>query len=55
LASSGIPTELDLLGLLEATIVSEGRRGHTKGIKILIDDETIALVAREDPQLLDVL
>jgi len=52
---SGILAELDLLGLIEATVVSKGRRGRTKRIKILIDDETIARVARGDAQLLDVL
>jgi cell division control protein 6 len=52
---SGILAELDLLGLIDATVVSKGRRGRTKRIKILIDDETIARVARGDAQLLDVL
>ncbi len=52
---SGIIAELDLLGLLEATIVSKGRRGRTKRIKTLIEDETLARMAKEDAQLLDLL
>jgi len=52
---SGIIAELDLLGLIEATIVSKGRRGRTKRIKTLIDDETLARMAKEDAQLLDLL
>jgi archaeal cell division control protein 6 len=52
---SGILAELDLLGLIEATIVSKGRRGRTKRIKILIDEETIGRVVKGDVQLTDVL
>ena len=52
---SGIVGELDLLGLIDATIVSKGRRGRTKRIKVLIDDDTIARVVKEDAQLIDVL
>jgi len=52
---SGILAELDLLGLIEATIVSKGRRGRTKRIKVLIDNETVARMAKEDAQLADLL
>lgn len=52
---SGILAELDLLGLVEAAVVSKGRRGRTKRIKILIDHETITRVLEEDRQLLDIV
>jgi cell division control protein 6 len=50
---SGILAELDLLGLVEAAVVSKGRRGRTKRIKALIDDETLSRLVKADPQLLD--
>jgi cell division control protein 6 len=50
---SGILAELDVLGLVEAAVVSKGRRGRTKRIKLLIDNETLARVIGEDARLLD--
>jgi cell division control protein 6 len=50
---SGILAELDVLGLVEAAVVSKGRRGRTKRIKLLIDNETLAKVIGEDARLLD--
>jgi archaeal cell division control protein 6 len=50
---SGIIAELDVLGLLEAAVVSKGRKGRTKRIKLLIDNETLARVIGEDARLLD--
>jgi cell division control protein 6 len=50
---SGILAELDVLGLVEAAVVSKGRRGRTKRIKVLIDNETLARVIGEDAGLLD--
>jgi len=38
---SGILAELDLLGLVQASVVSKGRRGRTKKIQLLVDDETM--------------
>ena len=38
---SGILAELDLLGLVEASVVSKGRRGRTKKIQLLIDTEAL--------------
>ncbi len=38
---SGILAELDLLGLVEASVVSKGRRGRTKKIQLLIDMEAL--------------
>ena len=52
---SGILAELDLLGLVEAAVVSKGRRGRTKRIKLLIDDETLARVIGEEARLLDLV
>lgn len=52
---SGILAELDLLGLLEATIVSKGRRGRTKRIHLLIQGEILNRVMTEDSQLLGLL
>jgi cell division control protein 6 len=52
---SGILAELDLLGLLEAAVVSKGRRGRTKRIRLLIHTETLGKVMAEDSQLLGLL
>jgi len=49
---SGILAELDLLGLLEAAVVSKGRRGRTKRIRLLIHTSTLSKVMAEDSQLL---
>jgi len=38
---SGILAELDLLGLVQASVVSKGRRGRTKKIQLLVDDDTM--------------
>jgi cell division control protein 6 len=45
---SGILAELDLLGLLEAAIISKGRRGRTKRIKLLIDPKLLTKIINED-------
>ena len=45
---SGILAELDLLGLLEAAVVSKGRRGRTKRIRLLISKETIIKTFAEE-------
>ncbi len=52
---SGILAELDLLGLLEAAVVSKGRRGRTKRIRLTINADTLSKVMSEDSQLLDLL
>jgi len=52
---SGIVAELDVLGLVDATVVSKGRRGRTKRIKLLVDNETLARVIGEDAQLLELV
>lgn len=52
---SGILGELDLLGLLEAAVVSKGRRGRTKRIRLLIHTGTLGKVMAEDSQLLGLL
>jgi archaeal cell division control protein 6 len=52
---SGILAELDLLGLLEAAVVSKGRRGRTKRIRLLIQSDTLSKVMAEDSQLLGLL
>lgn len=52
---SGILAELDLLGLLEAAVVSKGRRGRTKRIKLLVQAEALTKVVTEDSQLLGLL
>jgi archaeal cell division control protein 6 len=52
---SGILAELDLLGLLEAAVVSKGRRGRTKRIKLLIQADALTKVFTEDSQLLGLL
>jgi cell division control protein 6 len=49
---SGILAELDLLGLLEAAVVSKGRRGRTKRIRLLIQNDTLTKVLGEDTQFL---
>jgi len=45
---SGILAELDLLGLIEASVVSKGRRGRTKRIQLLIGNETLEKTLAED-------
>jgi cell division control protein 6 len=45
---SGILAELDLLGLIEASVVSKGRRGRTKRIQLLIDNEALEKTLSED-------
>lgn len=45
---SGILAELDLLGLIEASVVSKGRRGRTKRIQLLIGSETLEKTLSED-------
>lgn len=50
---SGILAELDLLGLIEAAVVSKGRRGRTKRIKLLIDNETLEQAIGDEHRLLD--
>jgi len=52
---SGILAELDLLGLLEAAVVSKGRRGRTKRIRLLIHGAMLSKVMAEDSQLLGLL
>lgn len=52
---SGILAELDLLGLLEAAVVSKGRRGRTKRIRLTIHADTLSKVMSEDSQLLGLL
>jgi len=46
---SGILAELDLLGLVEASVVSKGRRGRTKRIKLLIGTDALDKIITEDP------
>ncbi len=48
---SGILAELDLLGLVEAAVISKGRRGRTKRIKLVIEHGTLERVLHEDPDL----
>jgi archaeal cell division control protein 6 len=45
---SGILGDLDLLGLVEASVVSKGRRGRTKKIQLLIDRDTLSKTLSED-------
>jgi archaeal cell division control protein 6 len=45
---SGILAELDLLGLIEASVVSKGRRGRTKKIQLLTGDEMLQKTLSED-------
>jgi len=52
---SGILAELDLLGLVEATVVSKGRRGRTKRIKLVFDDTILDKVLGEDPEMRQLL
>jgi len=52
---SGILAELDLLGLIQAAVVSKGRRGRTKRVKVLVDYDVLARVIREDIQLLELV
>ena len=46
---SGILGDLDLLGLVEASVVSKGRRGRTKKIRLLIEKDTLEKTLSEDP------
>lgn len=46
---SGILGDLDLLGLVEASVVSKGRRGRTKKIQLLIGKDTLGKTLSEDP------
>jgi len=46
---SGILGDLDLLGLVEASVVSKGRRGRTKRIQLLIGKDTLEKTLSEDP------
>ena len=46
---SGILGDLDLLGLVEASVVSKGRRGRTKKIQLLIGRDTLEKTLGEDP------
>ncbi|MDA4128475.1 MAG: orc1/cdc6 family replication initiation protein [Thaumarchaeota archaeon] len=48
---SGILAELDMLGLVEAAVVSKGRRGRTKRIRLLIPQDTFNKTLAEDPTL----
>lgn len=52
---SGVLAELDVLGLLEAAVVSKGRKGRTKRIRLLIDNDTLSRVIGEDARLLDLV
>ena len=45
---SGILAELDLLGLIEAAVVSKGRRGRTKKIRLLAGNEALGKTISED-------
>jgi len=46
---SGILGDLDLLGLVEASVVSKGRRGRTKKIRLLIGKDALEKTISEDP------
>ena len=46
---SGILGDLDLLGLVEASVVSKGRRGRTKKIQLMIGKDTLTKTLSEDP------
>jgi archaeal cell division control protein 6 len=46
---SGILAELDLLGLVEASVVSQGRRGRSKRINLLIGNDLLEKTLGEDP------
>ena len=52
---SGILAELDLMGLVEASVVSKGRRGRTKRIRLLISGETLAKTLSEDTTFVGLL
>ena len=52
---SGILAELDLLGLIDAAVVSKGRRGRTKRIRLVIQSAMLNKVMGEDSQLLGLL
>lgn len=41
---SGILSELDLLGLVQASVISKGRKGRTKRIKPLIEKESLEMI-----------
>jgi cell division control protein 6 len=45
---SGILAELDMMGLIQAAVVSKGRRGRTKKIRLLINPETVTKTLSED-------
>jgi len=45
---SGILAELDLMGLIEASVVSKGRRGRTKRIQLLIGSEILEKTLSEN-------
>jgi archaeal cell division control protein 6 len=51
---SGILGDLDLLGLVEASVVSKGRRGRTKKIQLLIGRDTLEKTLSEDPAFVSV-
>ncbi len=46
---SGILGDLDLLGLVEASVVSKGRRGRTKKIRLLIGEDSLEKALADDP------
>jgi cell division control protein 6 len=50
---SGILAELDLMGLVEAPVVSKGRRGRTKRIRLLIDSNVMEKMLSEDSMFND--
>jgi len=50
---SGILAELDLLGLVEASVVSKGRRGRTKRIRLLVGTDVLDKILAEDPAFAD--
>lgn len=52
---SGIIGELDVLGLIEAAVVSKGRMGRTKHIKLLVDNDTLGRMIGEDAHLLNLI
>jgi cell division control protein 6 len=52
---SGILAELDLLGLVEAAVISKGRRGRTKRIKLVIEHDTLEKVLHEDSDFKELL
>ncbi len=39
---SGILSELDLLGLVQASVVSKGRKGRTKKVRLLVDPKLVS-------------